>query len=378
MPVVRRVSGMGLGFAASSDPPHLARGGHPSGSVPPGGGLFLPKGSSPPGAPPPPGDIPRFSIDSALRAARRQHSEMNIQLHHDLQVDGYATRISRLYERGHSTRIIQSAVVEGKILRLCRDWIATTQASQASLIAIANYGKLTGSTSLAAHGIWDADDRRLHVAVRPNSHGSQRQLRVPIANFVAPRSAPTGFERHWSRTLHLDDDCPPWRTSVVDALAQVSRDSPEDQFVACVDSALNTGCLSIDGLDKLFVALPYELRYLRHWIDADSQSGLESLGRIRIRRFADRVETQVEIPGINPYGRSGRVDLLVDGFLVIEFDGDEFHDPVLDRERNAAVVRRGYRTHRFGHAQVLRGWTGVEATVRELLKSPPGRMPRRS
>ena len=72
-------------------------------------------------------------------------------------------------------------------------------------------------------------------------------------------------------------------------------------------------------------------------------------------------------------GGDGRVDLLIDGWLVIELDGDEFHDPVADRERNAALVRLGYRVHRFGYDQVINGWPLVEATVLELLRYPPTR-----
>ena len=52
---------------------------------------------------------------------------------------------------------------------------------------------------------------------------------------------------------------------------------------------------------------------------------------------------------------------------LIELDGDEFHDPVRDRHRNSALVRRGYRIHRFGYDEVIHGWADVEATVRELL-----------
>ncbi|MEX1079596.1 MAG: hypothetical protein WED09_10855 [Homoserinimonas sp.] len=48
----------------------------------------------------------------------------------------------------------------------------------------------------------------------------------------------------------------------------------------------------------------------------------------------------------HPGCRSGYVDLLLDGWLVIELDGDESHD------------------------QVINGWAGVEATVRELLRHP--------
>lgn len=76
------------------------------------------------------------------------------------------------------------------------------------------------------------------------------------------------------------------------------------------------------------------------------------------------------------------MDLLIDGWLVIELDGDEFHDPVADRGRNATLVRLGYRIHRFGYDQVIKGWSPhlgprnllrPEPTGKEFLRSEPDR-----
>jgi very-short-patch-repair endonuclease len=121
----------------------------------------------------------------------------------------------------------------------------------------------------------------------------------------------------------------------------------------------------------LFSQLPQRAQPLLALIDASAESGLESLARLRLRGVAKRVETQVVIPGIGRGGGSGRVDLLLDGWLAIELDGDEFHDPKVDRVRNSALVRLGYRVHRFGYEQTVFDWGGVEATVRELLRYPP-------
>jgi hypothetical protein len=67
-------------------------------------------------------------------------------------------------------------------------------------------------------------------------------------------------------------------------------------------------------------------------------------------------------------GGSERVDLLLNGWLAIELDGDRWHDVERDRLRDAEVVRRSYR---FGFDQVVSDWQRTEATVLELLHYPP-------
>ena len=62
-----------------------------------------------------------------------------------------------------------------------------------------------------------------------------------------------------------------------------------------------------------------------------------------IRRYVRSIRSEVTIEGIGPGGRTGRIDLLLDSWLAIEPAGEEFHDPVADRKRNAALVRMGYR-----------------------------------
>jgi len=291
----------------------------------------------------------------------------------DLQQHGHLSRISTLRNLGHSRHEIQSAATAGTIVRVARDWVATRSASQVAIVAIAHGGKLAGAAALASLGLWDAVDRRIHIALRPNAHGSRLQLAAPIAGFMPPRLPPGDVKLHWRRELDPDIDAAPWRVSVLDALTLVESQSAPDQFVACVDSALHAGQLSRAALPILFSALPLRARKLLPLVNPLAESGLESLARQRLTGIAKTIEPQVAIAGIGKAGGSGRVDLLLDSWLVIELDGDEFHDPRADRSRNAILVRAGYRIHRFGYEQTIFDWPGVEATVRELLRySPPG------
>ena len=67
------------------------------------------------------------------------------------------------------------------------------------------------------------------------------------------------------------------------------------------------------------------------------------------------------LPGI------GEVDLLVEGRLVVELDGKEWHDPgdafERDRRRDLIAASTRYRTLRFTWRQVLFEWQSVEAAV---------------
>lgn len=289
---------------------------------------------------------------------------------YDLQTHGYLMRTSTLRELGHHQHAVESAVARGDIHRICHNWVGTSSAPQIAVTAILNRGKLTGSTALASYGIWDGLDRGVHVSVPRNSHGPVRTSRTPIARFEVEEYPRHGVRRHWLVERNPDPAGFEWRTSVVDALIRVAHDVPAEQFIACVESALHVGALSPAGVPLVFDALPRRFRRLRRHIEPLAESGLETIARLRLARFVDDIRVQVCIDGIKPNGRRGRVDLLLDGWLVIELDGEAFHEQGRDRLRNSALVRRGYRVHHFGYDEVIHGWAKVEATVRELLRYP--------
>lgn len=279
--------------------------------------------------------------------------------------------MAELIARGHSRRTIARAIERGSLFRICRGWVATAAASQDSILAILNGGKLTSSSALASRGTWDGHSSRLHVRVPANSPRTRRIARTPISRFVPLRHQRVGVTRHWVKENAPDPREPAWRVSTIDALLQASKHLPGDQFVACVDSAIHEGTLSRAGLPILESLLSPARRPLLRTIDPAAESGLESLARLRLVPIVNRLETQVRIPGIAANGGTGRVDLLVDGWLVIELDGDEWHDPRSDRLRDGVLVRRGYRSHRFGYDQVIDRWPETEATVVELLRYRP-------
>jgi hypothetical protein len=77
--------------------------------------------------------------------------------------------------------------------------------------------------------------------------------------------------------------------------------------------------------------------------------------------------------------RLGEVDFLIDGRLILEFDGAAFH---MDRKsfrrdlrRNNAGVVRSYATLRFTYEDVFGNPTGMMRDIREALRRRPRGIP---
>ncbi|WP_206447188.1 endonuclease domain-containing protein [Agrococcus sp. KRD186] len=254
----------------------------------------------------------------------------------DIQVDvlaagGAATR-KALRARGHTSRQIRAAVERGEVQAVGRSWVMPLEADGAIKAALAAGGVLGGATALRTYGVWVTEEPRLQIATRPTTG-------------VAATSA---GDRIWE-SFEVDDKA--WRVSVVDALAQHARRVEREHAVASIDSAWHRGLIAERDLDPLFRKLPQRCARWRGLLDPKADSGLESLVRVPCLDRGWRVESQVPAPG------GGRSDLLLDGWLYVEADGDEWHDnerqAAKDRRRNRAITDQGDRWLRFGYAEVV-------------------------
>lgn len=213
-------------------------------------------------------------------------------------------------------------------------------------------GRLTCVSELARWGVFVLDGAdRLHVDV----HSSRSRLRTP----------PRGIRVHWSR--RAPDG---WAScDIVDALVTAVMCQSVSAAIATLDSALHQRLIGEAELDEVFAALPRRLRLLRRHLDHRAESGAETLMRLLLRRLGCRVEVQRQIAGV------GRVDFLVDGWLIIECDSEAHHadwaQQKKDRRRDQAAAERGYVTFRaiaediFWHAErplaAIRGLLGARA-----------------
>ena len=89
--------------------------------------------------------------------------------------------------------------------------------------------------------------------------------------------------------------------------------------MASIDSALNRGLIALDQVTEIFDLLPPRYGVLRGLIDGRAQSGPETLVRVMVRKLGSTADLQVEFDGV------GFVDLVVDGWLVIECDSKAHH-----------------------------------------------------
>lgn len=279
----------------------------------------------------------------------------------DISQLGFLARSSTLRARGHSQSSIATAVASGMLLRPVRSWVATPKAERDAVIALLHGGMLTGASALGSLGVWRGTDRSIHVLVPANSPGRVSRSAVPLSAFAAPPHLTLGVVKHWGEQ-HWPARSLDWRASAVDALAVFARRAEVESFVAAVDSALHLGVLRPSELPRVFEQLPARFQEARLLVNGKAEAGTESLTRLRLSGLARTIEIQVTI---GPY----RVDLLIDGWLVIEIDSEEWHSTtrVDDLRKRAWLTTRGYRVEHFDYQQVMHEWPMVEHAVLEAL-----------
>ncbi|HWH27006.1 MAG TPA: DUF559 domain-containing protein [Pseudolysinimonas sp.] len=125
-----------------------------------------------------------------------------------------------------------------------------------------------------------------------------------------------------------------------------------------LESALHHRRLSRGERALLNVAAPNSFRSLALHAGALSESGTESLMKLLLLDLALPFRQQVEMAGV------GRVDFVLGNRLVVEVDSREFHrDPLVDRQRDAALSARGYRSLRFMYAQIVHDRDAVRNAI---------------
>ncbi|HYI32280.1 MAG TPA: DUF559 domain-containing protein [Glaciibacter sp.] len=260
---------------------------------------------------------------------------------------------SQLKNLGYTHCDIRRAVDAQELWPIRRLWLAHRGADAGAVRAVALGGRLAAESALATYGIWVTRTTGLWIGTQ------QGRGRLP--------STLPGEHRLWVRERHLCTDDKLWRMSVSDSLAQFARFAPYVDAVASFDSALNQRLLTRAALDDLIGSLPRRYRRLASGVDGRADSGLETLIRLAAQAEGWRVEIQVKIVGV------GRVDILIDGWLVIELDGGEWHDDAAsqdeDRRRDAELTLLGYRWQRFRSRQVLGDLEGCLRVMRTILAS---------
>ncbi len=251
-----------------------------------------------------------------------------------------------LYAERWNWRRIEWAVGAGWLHRARRDAYLARGVDARTLAAVEVGGQLTCVSEVARRGIFVLDTHRLHVRLHP--HRGRRRTAQPDARV------------HWTPGGTRGRANAP----LVDALIEAVRCQEPAEAIAMLDCALHLRMIGEGELATVFRALPRRYAVLRGLLDGRAEAGSESIMRILLRKLGCVVECQVNVEGV------GRVDLLVDGWLIIECDSQAHHSSWTqqreDRRRDQAAAALGYVTYRPIAEDVFWHRERVLAAVRGL------------
>ena len=256
----------------------------------------------------------------------------------------------QLTRGGMSTHAITAAVRQGRLLRVRRGVYALPGTRPEIISAVRVGGRLTCLALLSLIGVFVLSNPALHVHVAPHLSRSRRRR-------------PGGAVLHWAASCA--EEAPLHVVSLHDAARQSVRCQPPRASVATLDSLLHHRLLTMQQLATIIAELPVRFATLLDLVDASAESGPETFMRLILRSLGVRFETQVEIPGV------GRVDFVVEGWLIIECDSKAHHEgwnkQVADRRRDLAAARLGYVTIRPVAADLLGDSASIRAAIGEVI-----------
>lgn len=282
---------------------------------------------------------------------------------------GVASR-AELRAEGLSRRGLARAVAEGVLVRVRRDHYMAAEVSDKLHSAVRIGGRLTCLSLLQMRNVFVFANDSLHVHIPRGM--SRLRSGTDAKRKLEPRRTRTQ-RLHWLPLVRTEDTTASC-VGVVDALAHAVLCQPARHAIATLDSALNMGLIRPTDLADVFSALPPRFAVMRALVDGRAQSGPETLVRLMARSLGWRVDLQVKFAGV------GFVDLVLDGWLVVECDSKEFHEnweqQVKDRNRDLALAARGYVTLRLTAAQIMYRPDEVLAALRGLRLAYGAQVPR--
>ena len=163
--------------------------------------------------------------------------------------------------------------------------------------------------------------------------------------------------------LHRTGHGQGWLVSVPEALVHALGCLPAVDALVMVDSALRHEHATHADVRKRIVG-PDSVRRrgLLELADGRAGSVIETVARLAIRSAGLPVQSQVYIPDV------GRVDLVVDGWLVIEIDGYAHHSTREqfrnDRRRANLLAEKGLVLLRFSYEDVMLRSAQMVAQIR--------------
>lgn len=244
---------------------------------------------------------------------------------------GHVLTYPDLRASGATRAGVRSALAEGSLVRARRNVYLDASSPRAVREAQRVGGRLDCVSAVAEAGIFVLDKSGLHVQVEPE----RSRLRSPHSR-TTRLSGAQGVVVHWracdAGSLHT--------VPLVEALAAAVRCQPPRAAIATLDNALFMGAIDAEGLAEVFARLPARYRVLRPLVDARAEAGSETIARLLLSGQGFDVRVQMQIDGV------GRVDLVVDDWIVVECDSRAHHGgweaQERDRLRDLRLAERGF------------------------------------
>lgn len=274
-----------------------------------------------------------------------------------MNASSYFLTTSDLRRLGYTVERIRAEIALGLLERVIRGWYCRPGAPRAVVRAMRLGGRLSCVSALALLGAWCPPDVGPHIGFP--SHASGRRLTRGRA------AVPDGTVSHWHPKAAETGSA-----YVVAPLARAVEDlllcQPPWSVVAVLDSLLHKRLVQRNRLDALLLAGPVRTRPLASSLNAASESGIESIVRFGLATAGVVAVIQVV------FREQYRLDLEIDGWLVLEIDGRRPHTVegafTRDRVRAATIMRDGKVVLQFAYATVMYDWDFVLAAVLDVMR----------
>ncbi|CAM3744127.1 DUF559 domain-containing protein [Smaragdicoccus niigatensis] len=255
---------------------------------------------------------------------------------------GGVVSTAQLIDAGMNRRTIR--VLEAKGWRSLRfGWWACPGADPAVESAVKLGGVLACESVLRRSHVWTPSNNQ-HIRFGKHSHRSSG-----IRN-----CRPRGHN-------------PPLATSVDSletALSSAVNCLDVEEVIVVLDSMLHLKLIDEASAATALNSSRFAHLDLLSKCDRKSESGTETMVRVRLRGLGIHVRTQVVINTI------GRVDLLIGKRLIIEYDGLEYHAGQFeaDRERDRRLIALGFIVIRLSYNQVVYDWTAALPDILAVIR----------
>lgn len=235
--------------------------------------------------------------------------------------------------------------------RVRRGWYGSRDADTHVLRAVADGGVLSCVSALRRQRVW-VPDSGLHIRYSERARRSRPGVR----------------------------SCHPYRldppvVAAIDptdiAVASAANCLDAEGLIVVLDSMLNKRMIDMADARSIVAASRFARLDLADRCDPKSESGTETLIRLRLRAAGIRLRTQVVIPGV------GRVDFLVGDRLIIEADSREHHLSAYqaDRTRDRVAIGLGYLVIRLTYEDVVYRWDTVYRDIQSVIQRRAHRSP---